>query len=118
MNNRRFGGQGEADARAFLEGKGIKVLEMNFRRPTGEIDIIARQGSMVCFVEVKRRSSLRYGRPAEAVNADKQRRIARTALLYLQENGLEDAPVRFDVVEVLPGEIRHIEGAFDATGFW
>ena len=115
MNRRSFGGQGEADARACLVGKGIKILEMNFRRPTGEIDIIARQGSMVCFVEVKRRSSLRYGRPAEAVNADKQRRIARTALLYLQENGLEDAPVRFDIIEILPGEIRRIENAFDAS---
>ena len=118
MNNRRFGGQGEADARAFLEGKGIKVLEMNFRRPTGEIDIIARQGRVVLFVEVKRRSSLRFGRPAEAVDRAKQGHILRTAALYLQENGLEDAPVRFDVVEVLPGEIRHIENAFDATGFW
>ena len=118
MNNRRFGGQGEADARAFLEEKGIKVLEMNFRRPTGEIDIIARQRRTIVFVEVKRRSSLRFGRPAEAVDRAKQGHILRTAALYLQENGLEDSPVRFDVVEVLPGEIRHIEGAFDATGFW
>lgn len=118
MNKRKFGGEGEADARAFLTGKGIKVLEMNYRRPTGEIDIIARQGRTVLFVEVKRRSSLRYGRPAEAVDRAKQGHILRTAALYLQEKGLSDAPVRFDVVEVMPGEIRHIENAFDATGFW
>ncbi len=118
MNNRAFGGQGEADARAFLEHRGMRVLQMNFRRPTGEIDIIARQRRTIVFVEVKRRSSLRFGRPAEAVDRAKQGHILRTAALYLQENGLEDAPVRFDVVEVLPGEIRHIEGAFDATGFW
>lgn len=116
MNKRRFGGEGEAEARAFLEGKGIRVLEMNFRRPTGEIDIIAKAGSTFLFVEVKRRSSLRYGRPAEAVDRVKQAHILRTAALYLQEKGNPDAPVRFDVVEVLPGEIRHIEGAFDATG--
>ena len=116
MNKRRFGGEGEAEARAFLEGKGIRVLEMNFRRPTGEIDIIAKAGRMLLFVEVKRRSSLRYGRPAEAVDRVKQAHILRTAALYLQEEGNPDAPVRFDVVEVLPGEIRHIEGAFDATG--
>ena len=115
MNKRELGTEGEVRARAWLLGKGAKILEMNYRRPTGEIDIIARQGSMVCFVEVKRRSSLRYGRPAEAVNADKQRRIARTALLYLQENGLEDAPARFDIIEILPGEIRRIENAFDAS---
>ena len=94
---------------------GAKILEANYRRPTGEIDIIAKKGRRVLFVEVKRRSSLRYGRPSEAVNPAKQAHILRTAQLYLQENGLEDAPVRFDVIEVLPGEIRHIEGAFDAS---
>ena len=49
------------------------------------------------------------------MNAEKQRRIARVAALYMQENGLEDARVRFDVIEILPEELRHIEGAFDAT---
>ena len=118
MNKRRFGGEGEADARAYLEAKGAKVLEMNFRRPTGEIDIVARQGRTLLFVEVKRRSSLRYGRPAEAVDRAKRAHILRTAALYMQEKGLMDAPARFDVIEILPGEIRHIEGAFDATGFF
>ena len=115
MNKRSFGAQGEANARALLIGKGLRILEMNYRRPTGEIDIIARRGGTVVFVEVKRRSSLRYGRPSEAVNRAKQLHILRTAQLYLQENRLEDAPVRFDVIEVLPGEIRHIEDAFDAS---
>lgn len=115
MNKRSFGGQGEADARAYLVGKGIKVLEMNFRRPTGEIDIIAKQGRTLLFVEVKRRSSLRFGRPAEAVNRQKQAHILRTAQLYLQENHIQDVSLRFDIVEVLPGEIRHIENAFDAS---
>ena len=114
MNKRGFGVAGEQIARDFLVGKGAKILEMNYRRPTGEIDIIARVKRTILFVEVKRRSSLRYGRPAEAVNPAKQAHIARTAALYLQENGLEDAPVRFDVIEILPGQIRHIEGAFDA----
>ena len=116
MNKRRFGDEGEAEARAYLEGRGVKVLEMNYRRPTGEIDIIARQGKTVLFVEVKRRSSLRYGRPAEAVDRGKQAHILRTALMYMQENRLQDASVRFDVIEVLPDSIRHIENAFDATG--
>ena len=116
MNKRRFGGQGEAEARAFLEGKGAKVLEMNYRRPTGEIDLVARLRGTIVFVEVKRRSSLRYGRPAEAVDRAKQGHILRTAALYMQEKGLDDAPVRFDVIEVLPDGIRHIENAFDATG--
>ena len=118
MNTRRMGTQGEGDARRFLEGKGAKILHMNYRRPTGEIDIIARQGQTILFVEVKRRSSTRYGRPAEAVNQAKQAHILRTAQLYLQENKLTDSPVRFDVIEVLPGEIRHIENAFDASAIY
>ncbi len=115
MNSRGFGSEGEAAARAFLQQRGYRVLAANYSRPTGEIDIIARRRRTLVFVEVKRRSSLRYGRPSEAVDRAKQRHILRTAQLYLQENGLEDAPVRFDIVEVLPGEINHIENAFDAS---
>ena len=118
MNRRSIGAQGEADARAFLLQKGAKILEANYRRPTGEIDIIARLGKTLLFVEVKRRSSTRYGRPAEAVDRTKQTHILRTAALYLQEKRLGDAPVRFDVVEIMPDGIRHIENAFDATGFF
>lgn len=118
MNKRELGAEGEARARAYLLGKGAKILEMNYRRPTGEIDIIARQGKTLLFVEVKRRSSLRFGRPSEAVNQQKQAHILRTAQLYLQEKRLEDAPVRFDIIEVLPDEIRHIENAFDASAIY
>ena len=113
MNRRDFGGQGEAVARDYLARKGARILEMNYRRPTGEIDIVARHRGALLFVEVKRRSSTRFGRPAEAVDRAKQLHILRTAQLYLQENRLEDAAVRFDIVEILPGELRHIEGAFD-----
>lgn len=115
VNNRRFGSEGEADARAFLKEKGYKLLESNYSRATGEIDIIARHRRTLVFVEVKRRSSLRFGRPSEAVDRAKQLHILRTAQLYLQENRLEGAPVRFDVIEILPGELRHIENAFDAS---
>ncbi|MBR6219845.1 MAG: YraN family protein [Clostridia bacterium] len=114
MNKRQFGSEGEAEARAFLQRRGAKILEMNYRRPTGEIDIIARHKKVLLFVEVKRRSSLRFGRPSEAVDRAKQAHILRTAQLYLQEKRLQDAKVRFDIIEVLPGEIRHIENAFDA----
>ena len=118
MNRRSFGAQGEADARAFLTRKGARILEMNYRRPTGEIDIIARQGGAILFVEVKRRSSLRYGRPGEAVNRQKQQHILHTAQLYLQEKHLRDVPLRFDVIEVLPGQLNHIENAFDASAIY
>ena len=115
MNRRRIGSEGEALARELLAGEGARILEANYRRPTGEIDIIARQGRTLLFVEVKRRSSTRFGRPAEAVDREKQTHILRTALLYMQEKGMMDAPARFDVIEVLPDGIRHIENAFDAS---
>ena len=115
MNKREAGAVGENAAAVFLESRGMKILARNFRRPTGEIDLIARDGKNVVFVEVKRRSSLRYGRPAEAVNRTKQLHILRTAMLCLAENRLEDAPVRFDVIEVLPEQVSHIKAAFDAT---
>ena len=115
MNRRTFGAEGESAARSYLVSKGAKILEMNYRRPSGEIDIIAKQKKTLLFVEVKRRSSLRFGRPSEAVDPRKQAHILRTAMLYLQENSLEDAPVRFDIIEVLPDGVNHIENAFDAT---
>ena len=115
MNKRAAGASGEQAACDALVRSGIVILARNFRRPTGEIDIIAREKRTILFIEVKARSSLRFGRPAEAVNRAKQQRILRTALLYLAENGLEDASVRFDVVEVLPSGIRHLRAAFDAT---
>ena len=115
MSRRSFGSEGEHLVRDYLTGQGYKVADMNYRRGPGEIDVIARQGKTVVFIEVKRRTDDRYGRPAEAVTAQKRGRIVRTALLYLQERQCDDAPVRFDVVELSPGRINHIEGAFDAS---
>ena len=115
MNKRTAGTLGEAAACQALQKAGIAVLERNYRRPTGEIDVVAREGKTIVFVEVKARSSMKYGRPAEAVNRAKQLRIVRTAMYYLSEHDLSDAPVRFDVVEILPDEVRHLRAAFDAT---
>ncbi|MBR6766449.1 MAG: YraN family protein [Clostridia bacterium] len=115
MNRRSYGTEGESAARDYLVSKGAKILEMNFRRPSGEIDVIAKMRKTILFVEVKRRSSLRFGRPSEAVNPAKQAHILKTAMIYLQENRLEDAPVRFDIIEILPDGVNHIENAFDAT---
>lgn len=115
MNRRAYGSAGEDAACAYLTRRGWTILDRNVRRGRGEIDVVARKRGTVAFVEVKRRSGLGYGRPAEAVNREKQQRIAHAAALYMQENGLSDSRIRFDVIEILPGEIQHIEGAFDAT---
>ena len=114
MNRRAIGDRGELAAREYLSNLGMEILDTNYHSPYGEIDIIARDGASIVFVEVKLRSTNRFGTPAEAVNRRKQQRIIRTALLYLQEKQ-SDAAVRFDVVEILAGNIRHIPSAFDTT---
>ena len=124
MNSRDIGNAGEDMACAYLKKHGWKILGRNVRCGRNEIDIIASRHRLIdilagkrrliAFIEVKRRKSSDYGRPSEAVNAEKQRRITRAAALYLQQNNLSNMLVRFDVIEVLPDEIHHIEGAFDA----
>ena len=111
----------EATAR-LLEQRGWRILARNFRRRFGEIDIVARQGDTLIFVEVKTRSSLRFGAPAEAVDARKRRRLSKTALDYMMRSHLTDLNARFDVASVLlddQGRIARIElleNAFDFTG--
>jgi len=112
----KLGRAGEAAAERFLESLGWRILARSWRTRMGEVDLIARDGSTVIFVEVKARSSGRFG-PAEcAVDRRKQGRIVRAALAYLQREKL-DAPVRFDVVALQDGEIRHVKDAFSAQGW-
>ena len=124
MNNRAFGGQGEADARAFLERRGMQVLQMNFRRSTGEIDIIARQRRTIVFVEVKSVWNNQQGNPAARVNAIKQKKIWKTAchFLHTQKEAAPkgfDQPCRFDVLSARvyqkPLHFSHIKIAFEGT---
>ena len=118
MNRRTFGVEGERAARDYLVSRGYRILEMNYRAGAGEIDIIAGHRRTIVFIEVKRRASLTHGRPAEAVTPVKQRHILRTAMIYVQQNRLEGKPVRFDIIEITGDEIRHIESAFDSTGYF
>ena len=115
---RSVGGNGEDIAAAFLRDLGYVILTRNFRKRFGEIDIIAEEGDTLVFVEVKTRSSAAFGSPLEAVDARKQRRMARAALAYLGSRKLHDRPARFDVVAVhlQPREkprIEHVRNAFD-----
>lgn len=115
MNRTRIGAETEQAARDALVGMGAEIVAANVRIANAEIDIIARFGELIAFVEVKARRNARYGRPAEAVTQDKRRRIIRAARAYAAENGLTDAPMRFDVIELMPGTICHIPSAFDAS---
>ena len=103
---------GEKQAVKFLKSKKYKILETNYKRPTGEIDVIAKDGEYTVFIEVKTRTSDAFGVPSQAVDNKKQAKYHKTALFYLREKGLLDTPCRFDVIEILDGQINHINNAF------
>lgn len=113
MNQRKLGGSYEQMAADFLSKHGYRILERNFRCRLGEIDIVAQDGGCLVFVEVKFRSSSRYGGPMAAVNREKQRTISRVASFYLASHGLGwNTPCRFDVVGILPDRITLEKNAF------
>ncbi len=95
-----FGKEGEEAAATFLKKKGYKILEMNFRTKTGEIDIVAEHKRTVAFIEVKTRSNLSYGLPELAVNDVKQRKLFRVAELFLAKYKITERPCRFDIVAI------------------
>ena len=102
MLNRQqqFGRRSEHLAAQYLKLKGYRILETNYRSPVGEIDIIAREKATIVFVEVKARSSRRFGSPKGAVTPAKQRKISMAALDYLRRTGQTEASARFDVVAI------------------
>ena len=112
-NKRQKGAAYEQIAAAHLISKGYEIQEFNYRCKMGEIDIIARDGEYLVFVEVKYRKSTASGHPLEAVTATKQKAISKTALLYMKKHGLEYMPVRFDVVGMVDEQVTLIKNAFD-----
>lgn len=112
-NCRRRGAQYENLAAEYLEREGLKILQRNFYSYFGEVDLVARDGKYLVFVEVKYRQNSSGGHPLEAVGARKRQRICRTADYYCLRNGYdEETPCRFDVVGILGQEIIHIRDAF------
>ncbi len=103
---RRFGDWGEKYARRFLEGKGYSILESNYRSKYGEIDLVAREGECLVFVEVKSRRTGAFGRPEESVTEAKQQKLVQAALEYMQVKGLEEDEWRIDVVGIEAGGSR------------
>jgi putative endonuclease len=112
------GSLGEETASRFLERLGYAILGRNFKTRLGEIDLIARDGAVTVFVEVKRRVTGNHGRATDFVGGAKSRRIVAAARLYAARHGLTESPMRFDVVaiDVVDGHelIQHHKGAFDA----
>jgi len=128
LRNRWFrkaslGRQGEDWAARYLERLGYRILHRGHRLRAGELDLVALDGKVIVFVEVKTRRSADHGSPAEAVDRRKQARLTRAALAYLKCNGLLERPARFDVVSIVwsaearEPEVRHYRAAFDARDF-
>lgn len=112
----RRGRRAETLATWVLRLKGYRILARRYRTPVGEIDLIARRGGLIAFVEVKQRDTL--AEAAEALTATGRRRIARAASLWLSVHPAAAAlDLRFDVIMCVPGRLpRHIRQAFDADG--
>ena len=112
-----FGQWGEALAVRYLKRRFYRIVETNFRTPVGEIDIIARRGGILAFVEVKTRSGTVCGQGSEAVTPRKQRQIIRTAQWYLVKQGESKLQPRFDVIAIQADASSHsIEHLIDAFG--
>lgn len=110
------GKKGEELACRFLTGQGYRIIERNWRCERKEIDIIARKGNLIIFIEVKTRGSVRYGEPEEFISEQKQRYLIHAAESYLIENDI-DLESRFDVISVVISgnkqTVRHIQEAID-----
>jgi putative endonuclease len=100
LRKKNLGAQGEQIAINYLHNRGYQILERNYRNKLGEIDIIAKHGNDLVFIEVKTRSDKVFGSPLEAVTSAKQRQLAKVALEYLSRQNCFDQPARFDVVGV------------------
>lgn len=112
-NNRRTGAEAEEKAARYLEQRGMRILERNFRSRRGEIDLIGVEDDYLVFVEVKFRASDGKGVPEEAVGTAKQKRICGTADYYRYIHGLGDfTPIRYDVVAVREEHISWYRNAF------
>ncbi len=114
LNKRKIGGRFEQAACCYLQKKGYRLREANFRIRSGEIDLIMEDEDTLVFVEVKYRSAGTYGRGEEHVDRRKQRTIIAVAEYYLLREGLYDrCPCRFDVVSIDgEGNVTHYENAF------
>ena len=120
MKEKNTGRAGEDAAAEFLLKKGYRIAERNYDCTIAEIDIVAYDGDMLCFVEVKTRKNSDFGFPCEYVDQRKQHKLRQGALCYMKQNAT-DCEIRFDVIEVYAHEtvfgvkitgINHIENAF------
>ena len=120
---RQRGQRGEGLAVAYLRQQGYGIVQQNYRCRSGEIDIIAWDGSTLVFVEVKTKSQLAFGAPQAMVDRAKQKKMVQMAMIYVQQQALHNTPLRFDVVAIIlrPGsdpEVTHLPAAFTPPDYF
>ena len=115
------GRRAEELAAAYLERNGLRVVARNWRRPEGELDLVADDGGTCVFVEVRSRTGVALGHPLESITVEKRRRVIRSARLYLSESPPPATGYRFDVVAVTfdpeggEPDLVHIPNAFEVA---
>ncbi|TAL50622.1 YraN family protein [Patescibacteria group bacterium] len=121
-DRRRFGNAGEQLAAEFLQSQGLRVIERQYKKTFGEIDLICQDGDEVVFVEVKSRSTFAFGYPEDSVTPQKIRHILRVAQGYLLETKQAHLPWRIDVLAIefqeAPPKITHIKNIDIPERFW
>lgn len=100
MNTRKLGRYGEEAALRYLKKQGYRLVTCNFYCPYGELDLVMQQGRELVFVEVKTRTSQRFGAPEDSVNRQKLRKLRQTIAVYLEQVTLRYSSIRLDVVAV------------------
>ena len=118
VDRRAFGGEAEDLAVRYLEQQGYTIRDRNVPCRVGELDIVAERDGIIVIVEVRMKTSGEWGDPSETVIGEKQRRVVKATLYYLQGERLHDCAVRFDVISVIGrgkrAVVEHIIDAFDA----
>ena len=107
---KNFGNTGEILAEKFLREKGFEILTQNFHTREGEVDIIAKDKTQIVFVEVKARRNSKFGKAIESVSDAKLNKIVIAGEKWLQQNSLENASYRVDVIAIDNGKIQHFAG--------
>jgi len=120
-SRRSFGQEGESAAEQYLRHKGYRIVARNLRSPLGELDLVAEDGRVLVFVEVKARRTGAFGGAIYAVHQRKQQKLIQLAALYLARHHIKDRLCRFDVVLLQgvgtgPAQIEHIQNAFEVSG--
>jgi len=113
VHRKKLGNLAEQRACQFLQAQGLELITQNYRTKCGEIDLIMRDSEEIVFVEVRSRAKNDYGTPIESINKNKQQKMIKTSLIFLQQrNWLDKVNCRFDVIGVSHDNLEWIQDAF------